>query len=130
MDISLRQDRPLALPGQGTVALLSLASSRGLAKDYSCGRCHTGRWRGSICNGLATEDEEHSPEKTEKARRGARGHPCALGEPVKHDGAYSPPALGEYAPSQDEASAARVRRGALTPALMMPHPSTLFVTDA
>jgi hypothetical protein len=71
-----------------------------------------GRWHGSICYGLATEDEEHSSETTETARRRAWGHPHALGKPVNHDGAYSPPALGEYAPSQDEANAARVISGA------------------
>ena len=64
-----------------------------------------------------------------KLRRLAAEHGAirALGEPVKHEGAYSP-ALEEYAPSQDEANAARVIRGALTPALIMPHPTTLFVT--
>jgi hypothetical protein len=71
-----------------------------------------GRWRGSICYGLATEDEEHSSATTETARRRARGHPRTLREPVKHAGAYSPPALGEYVPSQDEANAARVISGA------------------
>src|SRR4051812_391364 len=74
-----------------------------------------GRWHGSIGNGLTTEDEEHSSETTEKARRGARGIRAPWGSrssPPARPRHLQAPARGEDAPAQDEATAARVRRGA------------------
>src|SRR5438270_4984421 len=74
-----------------------------------------GRWCGSICNRLATEDEEYSSEETEKARRGARDHPrpaASRSSTPARTRHLQAPASGEYAPALDEANAARVRRGA------------------
>src|SRR5436309_15309112 len=85
-----------------------------------------GRWHGSIGNGLTTEDEEHSSETTEKARRGAQGIRAPRGS------RSSTPARPRHLPWERT----RRRRMRQTPhawyvalgrALMMPHPPPLFV---